>query len=63
MHEFGNPTLNECFRGTFGKDQRFRQYRALAFSKSNPYLGPGTHDDMVSFTTVNKRPCKAIMMP
>ena len=50
-------------RGTFGQDRRFRHYKALAFSKSNPNLGPGTHDDFVSFKTINKRACKALMMP
>ena len=35
----------------------------MALSKSNPNLGPGTHDDFVSFTTINKRICKALMMP
>lgn len=63
LHEFGNPSFNECMRGTFGQDKRFRHYKALALSKSNPNLGPGTHDDFVSFKTVNKRLCKVLMMP
>jgi hypothetical protein len=28
LHKFGDPSLNECLRGTLSIDKRFRNYKA-----------------------------------
>ena len=53
LHKYGDPSLNECLRGTLSIDKRFRHYKAFAYSKSNPNIGPGSHNDSLSFKYVN----------
>ena len=41
----GGLTVNDQVRGTFGNDARFRDYKANAYVRSNPQVGPGAHED------------------
>lgn len=45
----GSPSLNEQVRGTFSKNDRFRDYKYNAYVKSNPQVGPGSHADQENF--------------
>jgi hypothetical protein len=48
-------------RGTFGKNERFQEYRINAYRKSNPNIGPGVHRDQENFDKLRKKPCAVVM--
>ena len=57
-----STSINEQIRGTFGRDNRFRNYKINAYIISNPNLGPGTHEDHANFRKQKDKPCKVRIM-
>jgi hypothetical protein len=45
----GKSTLQEQIRGTISRDGRFKDYNYNAFKRSNPIIGPGSHDDDINY--------------
>ena len=59
----GGPTIGEQVRGTFAHAARFRDYKANAYVRSNPQVGPGAHEDLANFRKLKDKPCKVKLMP
>ena len=49
MGSKGGVTLQEQVRGTISREGRFKDYNYNAFKRSNPIVGPGSHDDDINY--------------
>lgn len=45
----GGTSISDQVRGTFSKNDRFKEYKHNAYVRSNPNVGPGSHADQENF--------------
>lgn len=53
----------EQVRGTFGQDERFRDYQINSLVRTNPSVGPGNYNAIENFRKQKFKNCRVIMRP
>lgn len=46
---------------SFGSTERFKDYKRNAFIRSNPAIGPGSHNAMENFKGLKNKKCRVVM--